>query len=134
MTIFNDIESAFTNQLQTLNDSPDVAWPNINYKPKAGHVYLTCHMLPGRFNQASMGADGKDRQDGVFQITVFEPAGSGRSTWPDLIAEHFKRGTTLSYNGTDVRIRAASIGPAGVDGAWYIIPVSINYQTYTEAR
>jgi len=134
MTIFNDIESAFTNQLATLTDAPDIAWPNINYKPKAGTAYLTCFMLPGAFNQASMGATGKDVQVGIFQINVFIPAGDGRSQLPDAVADHFKRGTVLSYNGTDIRIRAASIGPAGVDGAWYIVPVSINYQTYTEAR
>jgi hypothetical protein len=134
LAIFNDIESAFTNQLATLTDAPDIAWPNINYKPKAGTAYIAGFMLPGEFVQASMGATGKDVQVGIFQVNVYVPAGIGRSALPDAIAEHFKRGTVLSYNGTSIRIRAASIGPAGVDGAWYIVPVSINYQTYTEAR
>jgi len=53
----------------------------------------------------------------------------------DAIADAFKRGTVLTYNDVNVRIRSVSIGVALVtDTAWYSVPVSVNFQTFTEAR
>lgn len=133
-THFQDIEAALTNQLQTLTDSPDVAWPNTNFKQKAGETYLRCFILLSPTVQASMSLTGKDVTEGIFQISVFVPAASGRSAWPDSIADHFKRGTVLSYNNLKLRVRSVSMGPTIVEGAFNIVPLSVNFQTYTEAR
>jgi hypothetical protein len=91
-------------------------------------------VIPAETVQASLGATGKDETNGICQVTIFVPAGTGRSELPDTIADHFKRGTVLSYNSTSIRLRAPSIGPAISDGAFYFVPVSIPYQTFTGAR
>jgi len=133
-THFNDIEAALMTQLSTLADAPDIAYPNINYEPTIGSAYLRANMIPVDTIQASLGTSGKDETNGILQIDVVHPAGEGRSILPDSIADHFKRGTVMTYNGVNVRVRSVSIGSAIREEAWYFVPVSIDFQSYTEAR
>ena len=133
-TYFSDIEAAFTVKMNELSDRPAVAWPNVKFEPNAKKPYLRITIIPAETVQASLGAQGKDETNGICQITIFVPAGTGRTDLPDVIADHFKRGTVLSYNSTSIRLRAPSIGPAVSDGAFYFVPVSIPYQTFTGAR
>jgi|TARA_R110000822_G_scaffold50546_1_gene131899 hypothetical protein len=133
-TYFNDIEGALMTRLSTLANSPAVAYPNINFEPTLGTAYLRANMIPVDTVQVSLGTSGKDETSGILQIDVVQPAGEGRSTLPDNIADHFKRGTVMTYNGVNIRVRSVSISSPIRDEAWYFIPVSINFQTYTEAR
>lgn len=133
-TFFNDIETALMTRLTTMSSLPPVAWPNIEYSPNATTLYLEPNVLPADTAQASLGATGKDLTNGIFQIDVVIPAGTGRSAIPDIVADHFARGTTLSYNGTNVKVRTVSISPSRLEGSWFRMPVTINYFTYTEAR
>ena len=132
-TYFNDMQAALDSQLDSLDSTP-VAWPNVPYEPSAGTVYFRPSLLPGDTAQVTLGATGQDETNAVYQIDVVVPRGTGRPTQLDTIADHFKRGTVLSYNGTKLRVRSVSIGPAILEGAWYFVPVSINVQTYTGAR
>lgn len=133
-TYFNDIQAAFDNRLNTLPGGYDIAWPNIPFEPQAGSTYIRPSFLPADTTQVGLGADGLDDTTGIYQIDVVYPAGTGRSSIPDAVADHFSRGTVLSYNGTNVRIRSVSIAQALRDGAFYFVPVSIAFQTYTDAR
>lgn len=133
-TFFTDIAGALRTRLNTLPSSPPVAWQNIDYKPNSNTLYLRETMIPGETLQASLGDDGKDIHNGLYQIDVFIPDGDGRSTWPDDIADHFKRGTVLTQNLVDVRIRNVSIGTGFKDENFYIVPVTISWQAFTGAR
>ena len=113
---------------------PDVAWENVNYIPNSTELYLRATSLPGDTDQACLGDDGLDFHVGIFQVDVFIPDGKGRSTWPDSIADHFKRGTRLTQNGVTVTITTVSIESATKDENFYIVPVSIGYQAFTQAR
>jgi len=115
-------------------DSTPVAWPNIPYEPSAGTPYLRPTLLPGDTLQVTLGGNGQDETNSVYQIDVVVPRGAGRPTLLDTVADRFKRGTVLTYNGISSRVRSVSIGPAILEGAWYFVPVSINVQTYTGAR
>jgi len=133
-TFFNDIQAAFDNRLNTLPGGYDIAWPNIPFEPQAGATYLRPQFLPADTVQVGLGTDGLDDTTGIYQVDVVYPAETGRSQIPDQVADHFKRGTVLSYNGTNVRIRSVSIASALRDGAFFFVPVSIAFQTYTDAR
>jgi hypothetical protein len=133
MTIFNDIQAALDTQLSTVTGIP-VAYPNVPYKPSAGTAYLRASFLPAETVQASMGATGKDETNGIYQIDVVAPRGSGRVQQIDTVADLFKRGTVLTYNSVKLRVRSVSIAPAILDGEWYFVPISVSFQTYTEAR
>lgn len=132
-TFFNDMQAALDARLDSMDSTP-VAWPNIPYEPQGGTTYVRPQFLPAETVQASMGESGKDETNAIYQVDVVFPRGAGRTTLPDTIADHFKRGTVLSYNGLSLRVRSVSIGPAILDGAWTFVPVSIDVQTYTGAR
>lgn len=132
-TIFNDVQAALDTKLGTVTDTP-VAFPNVPYKPQAGKVYLRASFLPAETVQASMGASGKDETNGIYQIDVVVPRGTGRPQLVDTVADLFKRGTVLTYNSINVRVRSVSMAPAVLDEEWYFVPISVNFQSYTEAR
>lgn len=132
-TFFNDMQAALDSRLDGMDSTP-IAWPNIPYEPAAGTTYLRPSFLPAETLQVTLGDTGKDETNAIYQVDVVVPRGTGRSTLQDTIADHFKRGTVLTYNGTTLRVRSVSIGPAVLDGAWTFVPVSIDVQTYTGAR
>ncbi len=133
-TFFNDIQGALRSRLATLPSSPPVAWENEDYKPNANTLYLRATSLPGDTTQECLGDDGLDGHIGIFQVDVFIPEGDGRTTWPDQIGDHFKRGTRLDQNDVRVTITSVSVSTADKDENFYIVPVSITYQVYTQAR
>jgi hypothetical protein len=132
-TFINDIQAALDTRLNSMGSTP-IAWPNVNYEPTTRTTYLRPRFIPVATEQASLGGSGKDVTDAIYQIDVVQPAGSGRTTLFDTIADHFKRGTVLTYNNVKIRIRTVEIGTAQIEDAWYFVPVSISIQTYTEAR
>ena len=132
-TYFNDIQAALDTQLNTRGEP--IAFPNVPFKPVNGTPYLRPTFFPADTVQASMGANGKDETNGVYQVEVIIPLGSGRPQLVDTVADLFRRGTVLTYNGVNVRIRSVSVGLAlALDQTWYSVPVSANFFTYTEAR
>jgi hypothetical protein len=132
-TTFNDVQAALDTKLKTLSGTP-VAFPNVPYKPQAGTTYVRASFLPTETVQVSLGATGKDETNGIYQIDVVAPRGSGRPQLLDTVADLFKRGTVLTYNSVTIRVRSVSMAPAILEDEWYFVPISVNFQTYTEAR
>lgn len=132
-TIFNDVQAALDTKLATVTGT-SVAFPNVPYTPQAGTSYLRASFLPAETTQAGLGANGKDETNGIYQIDVVVPRGSGRPQLIDTVADLFKRGTVSSYNSVNVRVRSVSMSPAILDEEWYFVPISVNFQTFTEAR
>lgn len=135
-TFFNDIRSALANRLNTLAtaESYAISWENTKFNPDAEDTYIKQDMLFGETVQACVGDDGKDLTNGIYQLSVYRPLGGGLTVIPDKIADHFKRGTVLTKNTVSVRIVSASISVGFSDENFYIIPVSIRWQAFTDAR
>jgi len=138
MTVFNDISAALDGQLYELPDMPPVAWENRSFTPVMGTLYLRPTLIPGDVSQATLGDSGTDMHVGLYQIDVFAEAGRGKRSaieMADQLADHFKRGTVITYNSRTIRIQNAS-RQAGINNAdgWYQIPVIISYSAYTAAR
>lgn len=137
MSVFTDIQAALHSHLNTMAGKPPIAWENSEYQPTAGTLFARPSLLPGESVQATLGTDGQDSNVGVFQVDIFGPIDLGHGetvAMADTIADHFKRGTYLTYNSRVIRIRSVSRGAAGRDDNWYQIPVEINYIAYTAAR
>ena len=133
-THFNDIQAALDTRLSTLSGGYSIAWPNTKFEPEADQTFLSPSFIPNATEQAGLGSSGKDETNGLYQIDVVYPAGTGRSTIPDSVADHFKRGTVLTYNSVNVRVRSVSIESAVTEGAFHFVPVTVDFQTYTDAR
>lgn len=132
-TIFNDVQAALDTKLKTFTGAP-IAYQNVPYKPQAGTTYVRASFIPAETTQASLGESGKDETNGIYQIDVVVPRGSGRPQLIDAVADLFKRGTVLTYNSVNIRVRSVSMAPAILEDEWYFVPISVNFQTYTEAR
>lgn len=140
-TAFFDIQAALDSSMNTLAGATPVAWQYPGeggpYKPVTGTLFLRPTHLPGNTSQAEASSAGKNFATGIYQVDVIAPLDSSQKTmidWADDIADTFKRGTTHSYNGVNVRIRSASVGNGTRDGAWIVLPVTISYFVYTAAR
>lgn len=133
-TIFADIQGALRARLYTLTNKPPIAWENVNYEPSSNVLYLRPTTLQAPTLQACLGDTGRDIHEGIFQVDVFIPDNSGRTTWPDDIADHFSRGTRLTQNTVSVTITTVSTSAGIKDNNFYIVPVSISYRAFTGAR
>jgi len=136
-TAFSDISSALDSRLNTLSGSSPVAWQNTVYNPTKATLYLRPTNLTGLTRQAGLGTAGIDEYLGVYQIDIFAASGKGRKSAEakaDAIADHFKRGTDLVYNGITVRLGDVSRNSGTIDQDRFVISVSINYMAHVAPR
>lgn len=137
-TVFRDIAAALNTRLNRLAGAPPIAWENQGYAPHVGTAYIRPTLLPGDTRQATLGANGEDRTDGLYQVDVFVEAGRGTDaavSIADTIADHFARGADMAYNDVIVTItRAQRRGGVQTADGWYMIPVEIYFKSHTAAR
>lgn len=138
MSVFVDISAALSEHLEDMVGVPPISGENFEYDPALGTLYLRETLIPSEGAQATLGDNGTDLNLGIYQIDVFSQAGEGKSAalvMADLIADRFKRGTNLTYNGRIVTITKASrqVAANTADG-WFQIPVDITYKSFTQAR
>lgn len=136
---FLDISAALDVNLNTLAtaNSIDVAWENEGYTPVTGIAYLRATLLPADTAGVGMADNSSDEHLGIYQVDVFTPTDDGKGQAVNLaddIADQFKRGTELTYNGVTVRIKTVSRSSGSRDGSWFIVPVSIQYYSFTTSR
>jgi len=137
MSVFLDISAALDGRLNSMVGLPPVAWENTNYEPVVGTLYLRPTNITGDTNQATLGDSGTDLTIGIYQVDVLAEAGKGKNTalvMADKIADHFKRGTDLTYNSRVVTVISVQRSVSTIDAGWYIIPVEIIYKSFTTAR
>lgn len=134
MTGLDEIESALNQRLTMLQGLPDVAWPNMPFKPTMGSPYFRPSLIPGEPIQAGVGTDAMNEQTGIYQVTVFVPAGTGTQQLRGICKEleaHFKRGIELTYGAVAVKIRKSFRGPNMQEPDWLSCPFSIAFYAYT---
>ena len=136
MTIFRDISAALDKHLNEMDGLPDVAWENANYEPVIGSTFVRPTNIQGDTIQTSLGTNGNDETEGLYQVDVFTSSNTGKGAaieLADLIGDRFKRGQYLTYNGVNVRIKQTSRGVGINSDGWYQIPVNIQYLSITAA-
>lgn len=137
-TAYKDISAALSNHLNTISPKPAIAWENYPYTPVDDTLYVRETLLPGDVTAAAVGSASQDHTIGIYQVDVFSPLNRGKAdavAQADAIADHFKRGTILTYNGVNVRMQNVSRGTGQMDGGKYWqIPVLITFEVYTNAR
>lgn len=127
----SSIRAAFVTKLQAFPSLPSVAWENVPFTPAAGVTYIQPFLLPGEPFQAEIGTNGINRHSGVYQISVFYPAGQGVAALNTLTADlcdHFKRGTSLAYSGVTVTVQKAYPSPAMQETDRVHIPITIQFR------
>ncbi len=128
---FQDFTQALEIRLDAINPKPPIAWPNQNYSPVTGTLYLQPSELPGTSSTATI--DYSELQIGIYQIDVRAPIDTGAAealSQAEAIADHFAAQRKLTRNGTEVRIKSISRNQGLRDGAWFVVSVSIVYDGY----
>jgi hypothetical protein len=136
-TVFSDISAALDNRLSTFSGSDPIAWPNTEFQPTLGVIYLQPTNLPVESNQIGLGSSGLDSHRGIYQIDIVAAAGEGRGAAEakaDAVSDHFARGTDLLYNGIKVRLGNVSRNQGITVGDRYVISLTINYLANTAPR
>lgn len=137
-TAYNDIGAALTARLNTLSPAPSIASENYPFTPVADTLYVRETLIPGDVTAPAIGSASQDHTIGIYQVDVFSPLNVGKADaveQADAIADHFKRGTVLTYNGVNVRLQNVSRGTGQADdGKYWQIPIQITFEVYTNAR
>ena len=136
-TVFADIGAALDGRMNTLSGGSAIAWQNTVFKPTKTALYLKPTNLPVPASQTGLGASGIDQHTGIYQVDVYAIAGKGRNAAEvkaDAVADHFKRGTDLTYNGITVRLGDTSRNTGIIVDDRFVISVSINYTAHVAPR
>lgn len=124
----------------SLTPSLPVAMPNEDFTPPQDNGppvqplnYLSVRHLPNTTDSATLSATGKNRHRGILQITLHARKNQHITVSKEIvgtIVDHFKLGTTSTYNSIPVRVEfppsvAADIAPSS--DALMMIPISVRY-------
>ena len=131
MTALTDAtaETAIMNHLLDMQDTYEVAWPNVPFTPTVGQSYYRTAFLgvpPERLTHGKA-----DLHTGIFQVDAVVPAKKGAIPAVNLaraVQTRFDR-QSITSNGIKIQIiDPPALGPHRSDADWYIVPVSITYK------
>lgn len=130
----NLIDTALEQHLLSLPDAPPIAWEDVAFTPVTGQAYLQVHQLRNTPTDASVTQDMR-RDRGILQVTVVHPAGWGKVdalNLADMVARIFPIGLELTVTGGHLAcLEHPAIDSGYPDEGWYRVPVSINWQVFT---
>lgn len=132
MAIFTNIQIALDSRLNTLTDKPDIAWPNVKYRPSKGTAFLRPTLLPAASSRYTL--NNGDMHQGIYQVDIFVPLDVGLATvldYADDIRSHF-RDQTLTAGGDKIYINYVSLGNYERVDSWFRVIVEINYMSIEE--
>lgn len=98
-----------------------IAWPNVPLDAQTS-LYYAVNFLPATVSPELHGAD---HESGIYQVSVFVPAGTGLGpalTKAQAVADHFKRQVFAG-----VSCGVPTIAPPVQEPNWFQIPVSIPF-------
>jgi hypothetical protein len=112
-----------------------IAWPKVAFTPPAGKPYIRVHHLPNQTERVTINT-GKHHRPGILQLSLLVPNAGSWDHEQTLgqagrIAAHLPADLKLNAYGVEVRIsKAPSIAQALADGAYWHLPISVNYDCF----
>ena len=120
----------------TLVPTRNIAWPDINYTPVEGEIFLEPSVLWNNTDLAEIGTGAADRYVGILTVGVKGPVvvdSLPEKEVADSVIAHYNR-TVITRNSITVRIgsfvggnNVPWRGASFTDNGWRIIPVSIPF-------
>ena len=138
MSYYDEIRAALEVALTGVTDVPAIAWENVKYTPQTGTSYIQVRYIPTARRPAVRGLNPQQRYQGVLQLLVRIPEGSGPAashTITSNILDTFEATTDLSFTNTDgqtvyVTIDYAEQVGAYTESPWYTTPINIGWYSY----
>jgi len=126
------LETALTTWAVAQTPVMPIALQNKSYVPTIGVRYVQANILSAETENPSLG-DAHKRFVGIFQIliNVKDKTGPGEAeTIAESLFTTFARGESFAASTVTVRILdSPSVLPSFNDNGWYVLPVSIRYQS-----
>ena len=132
MGIFTNIQAALDTKLSTLPNLPPVQWPNSNYKPVEGTLFLRATLMPATGALDTLA--GSYLHKGLYQIDVFCPLNQGVATlnsWLDSIQALFASSKVLTANTQNVFVQDIVQTKSSREAGWFIGSITIHYSCYS---
>lgn len=119
-----------------LDSKTDVAWTNASFTPVSIKPYLHPFYLLNPTRNASLGTDGFENINGIYQINICAVKDSSTQGYENIavnLVDAFRGGTRFFSCGVEVRITSAYYGNVYTDTVnnRLICPVSIVWYCYT---
>jgi len=135
--IYNTIRAALETRLTNTLAGTDIAYENVAFSPTTGTLFVKPTFIPTVTQPATRGLNPQLLYQGVFNVMVNAPEGSGPSladTTCNTITNAFAATTDVSIVvGADtyiVRIRYAERQQGRIDTPWYSVPINIGWYIY----
>jgi len=135
--IYNNIRAALETKLSTTLAGTGIAYENVAFSPTTGTLFVKPTFIPTVTQPATRGLNPQLLYQGVFNVMVNAPEGSGPSladTTCNTITNAFAATTDVSIVvGADtyiVRIRYAERQQGRIDTPWYSVPINIGWYIY----
>lgn len=139
--IHNEIRQALETKLQAVNATfvppYEVAWEGQVMDPAAkadkGRSWLSSKILRGPSRATGLGVTGTLQHDGIYQIAVFVPQGTGAGDLLALassIAEPFTR-ATLTAGGFTIQCGVPSLSPVLPEPSWLQVAISVPFYAHS---
>lgn len=111
-----------------------IAWENVAFQPPAGKPWLAFHFMPVDESIATLGptGTGTDRIDGLIQIDVNYPEGSGEGSSRatiNALRDAYKPGS-LTYSGQGVVITNRFRSNGLITNGFFKIPFTIRWHAH----
>lgn len=114
----------------------DVAWPNVQFRPQTGRMYLAPAILYGETNTASLSEYGFEKLGGIFQVSIYGVADTGEAAIEEVaraLTDQFRAGTALALPcANEALIRKTYRSGLEFFDARPVVIVSVNWIQYTQ--
>lgn len=114
-------------RLDTLWDTTDIAWPNMNFTPTQGTAWVRPSIRFDAANQVTLGQDGRKRVFGALDVEIFVPSNSPTGTaWThaDTLGGHFQR---VTLDGIVFRDYNAEVAELPEGEPWYRLMLEVPF-------
>lgn len=128
-----DVHTALRAAVVSALGSISTAYENVPFVPTANTKWAQVFFLPNDPSVSTLGAGGTDAVDGIVQITVNYPEGTG-DDGPDNDTETmrglFYAGRYLTSGSQTVKIVACGRGEGQLKDGWFSVPITITWQAW----
>jgi len=129
---FAEVQQLLEQKLATLVTAAEVHWENAPFTPPTdGSPWYRVTFMPGTPFRGTLGENGFSELRGIFQVSVFYPAGGGSGTArakADAIVSLFKSGTSLVGSSLSLLVEMSWREAALNEPDWYHVPVRVRWR------
>lgn len=134
--MIDKIQTALDSILKAWADSEPiiVAWENVGRQTDIREPHVASFLLPAETGVVGLADSDCNDYTGIYQVNVYVSKGGGTGASRPLVdglLNAFSKGTTEIVDGQKTRIEQSWRSSAIDNEAWYVVPVSVRYRSFS---